>query len=100
MKVYDLGDAILIETEIKVKQPFEDEPEDQTEVDSVTLEIYNDGSKILDTSMERYDTGRYHYTWDTVDEEEGYYLLKIIPEYSGTQGVETETIELEKDNLE
>lgn len=100
MKTYDLGDAILIESEHKVFQPFQDEPDNPTEVDSVSIEIYNNGSLLMSDSMNRYDTGRYYYTWDTENEDEGYYDIKIISEYSGSKGVETESINLEKSELE
>lgn len=100
MKTYDLDGAIIIESEVRVNQPFQDTPDDPSEIDGVTIDIYYQGSKVVDgVSMTKDDTGQYYYTWDTSDEESGDYGIKITVEKDGAEGVENEVIRLKEGDL-
>ena len=78
MAEYEIGDTIKIQAVTK------DYAGTTVDVDTITIEIYDEnGISILTaTDMTKSATGTYYYEWDSTDNSIGYYYYYI----SGTDG--------------
>ena len=78
MTDYEIGDTIKIQAVTK------DYASTTVDVDTITIEIYdeNDEAILTATAMTNSATGTYYYEWDSTDNSEGYYYYYI----KGTDG--------------
>ncbi len=87
---HDAGDTIIIEQEVYLKKPFEDD-ESLIDADSIDITIISpDGTKLVDgESMSKNATGKYYYIWNTSDDiTEGDHQVIITANRNSETGTE------------
>jgi len=78
MTEFEIGDTIKIQAITK------DYTGTTVDVDTITIEIYNENDELIlnATDMTKSATGTYYYEWDSTGNSEGYYYYYI----KGTDG--------------